>query len=98
MRFYAAKNVYGSESSIGFANTWSVLVFNDKLSRDNFVDDAGGDNISIRRITRAQIKDYIDAPKPFTGQRRAIDTHAAEGGAPFFGAIELMYPGEGVDL
>jgi len=94
--YYATKNAYGSGTSIGFANTWSVLVFTDKAARDYYVNNS--DDMSVNAINKSDIKKYIDAPKPFSGRRRAIDTRPANGGAPFFGTIELMYAYEGIDL
>ena len=94
--YYATKNTYGNSTSVGFANTWKVLVFTDKTSRDEYIDSSN--DMSVGSINKADIKKYVDAPKPFSGQRRAIDTRSADGGAPFYGTIELMYPYEGVDL
>lgn len=95
MNYFAAINSYSSESSVGFANTWSVLVFNSKTKRDEYVSQA--DDMATRAITKKQIKDYVEAPKSFSGLRRAIDTRAP---CPdlSFGVVSLMYPGEGVDL
>ena len=94
--YYATKNLYGSDTSVGFANTWTVLVFTDKTSRDKYIDSSN--DMSVNAINKADIKKYINAAKPFSGKRRAINTRSSDGIAPFYGTIELMYPYEGVDL
>lgn len=38
--FYAAINSYATETSIGFANTWSVIGFEVKAMRDRYVKNA----------------------------------------------------------
>lgn len=76
MRFYAAVNSYATETSIGFANTWSVLVFDSKSNRDTYVRSAT--DLATRAITRAEIPNYIRAPKPFSGEFRGIDRFDAE--------------------
>jgi len=68
--FYAAINTYGSESSTGFANTWNVLAFHDKQSRDAFVNATNRQD--IRAITRKDIPRYVEQPKPFSGHRRVL--------------------------
>jgi hypothetical protein len=66
-KFYAASNNYSSESSIGFANTWFVMVFESKKSRDAYV--ASARNLAPRAIHKSDIAQYISrAPKPFTSQ------------------------------
>ena len=65
-RYYAAQNQYGSESSVGFASTWDVLVFSGKKARDNYVDNS--DDLSVSAILKSQIKDYINALHHFPGK------------------------------
>jgi len=75
MKYYAANNSYGSDTSIGFANTWNVLVFDTKESRDAYVDDG---NLSTRAIRRDEVTKYAAnwhmnrnetiEPKPFSGE------------------------------
>lgn len=99
MKYYAAANKYGSESSDGFANTWAVLVFDCKAKRDAYLADTS--NRTARAIKKREIKDYIDAPKPFSGKRRAIETQYPSFfpfAADSIGSVELMWPGEGIDL
>lgn len=71
MRYYAADNLYGSDTSIGFTNTWRVMVFSSKAARDDFVENG---NRSTRSIKRREIGQYIPAPKPFTGEARVLNT------------------------
>jgi hypothetical protein len=70
MNFYAATNLYASETSIGFANTWIVRVFETRSSRDAYVDAAR--DMATRAILKQDIRRYYDAPVPFTGQAYCI--------------------------
>ena len=54
--FYAAENHYGSETDLGFSNTWYVIEFISKLARDEFV--SASAKRSTRAITAAEIKGY----------------------------------------
>jgi len=72
MKYYAATNRYGSETDIGFCNTWNVLAFDSRKSRDEYVDKFSQRNRSVRPITRKEIKIYIEQPKPFSGQARRL--------------------------
>ena len=56
--FYAAINTYGSETDIGFSNTWGVLSFPSKKERDEFVSELKDVNISVRPILSSYIKTY----------------------------------------
>lgn len=68
MNYYAAFNQYGTESSVGFANTWRVVAFDSKNARDSWVEQRGRKDISARAIKRAEIGRYLDGPpKPFSG-------------------------------
>lgn len=71
--YYAADNLYGSDTSVGFVNTWRVLAFTDKESRDAFVEQG---DMSTRAIKRRDISRYIDNVKPFSGQAVCLDTYA----------------------
>ena len=95
-RYFAATNTYSNESSKGFANTGMVIAFNNKETRDSYVSQS--ERIATRKINKADIKDYVEAPKPFSGKRRAIDTRskAIPGGA--LGIVELMYTDDGINL
>lgn len=68
--YYAANNQYATDTSVGFGNTWYVLAFVDKKSRDQYVKDAKG--LAVCAINRKDIPGYIKAPKPFSGLKRAI--------------------------
>lgn len=54
--YYAADNTYGSETDMGFANTWFVIRFSDREQRDKWV--VENRKISATRIKKAQIQDY----------------------------------------
>jgi hypothetical protein len=69
-RYYAATNLYATEDSIGFYNTWCVLVFGNKKARDRFVESAT--DLATRPISRSSIGLYINSPKPFSGQAYVI--------------------------
>lgn len=69
-KYYAANNTFGTESSFGFANTWFVLAFSNKVDRDNYVDCCS--EVSATKIKRSEIKEYVDKPKPFSGKSRVI--------------------------
>ena len=73
---FAANNSYSTETCDGFYNTWFVLAFEDKKSRDEYVAHAKG--MAVRPITKADIRFYVKAPKPFSGERRAIGMAASE--------------------
>ena len=78
--FYAATNSYASSVSMGFDNTWSVLAFNSKKSRDAFVDNAS--DMATKAIKRDRATYYAtnycvssnktNAPRPFSGEHWAI--------------------------
>lgn len=74
MKFYAAMNDYGSDTSIGFSNTWTVYVFTNRAARDKFLAE-NDSNMSARAITKREITNYVNGePKPFSGQYYCIDT------------------------
>lgn len=96
MRYYAAKNMYGSPTSIGFAN-WEVYVFDDKHSRDQFV--LNGD-MSTRAIRRNEVTSYAGfggrGPKPFSGEHWCIDdsdTYLETSPEGLIGKIQVSEPG-----
>lgn len=66
MKYYAVNNTYSTESSLGFTNTWFVLVFDSKTARDEYV--ANSPRLAARAIKRTEIGEYIEAPKPFSGK------------------------------
>ena len=69
--YYAAQNAYGSETSIGFSNTWYVLAFRSKKCRDAYV--LKSDRLDVRPCKRDEITGYVGRPKPFTGQFVGIE-------------------------
>lgn len=72
--YYAAINAYGSEINHGFVNTWDVLAFNSKESRDAFIE--GSSNITAEAIAKRNVTKrlaYSDRPpRPFSGERWVI--------------------------
>lgn len=54
--FYAADNSYGSETDIGFSNTWYVIRFASKAARDELV--SASTKRSTRVIKAAEINAY----------------------------------------
>jgi hypothetical protein len=65
-KFFAAYNQYGSETSIGFANTWEVIAFTSKKARDEFVENSN--DISFRKIKKKEIGYYVGGIKPYSGE------------------------------
>ena len=96
MNYFAATNSYSSETSIGFANTWSVYVFDSKAKRDQYVSQAT--DISTRAICKKEIKNYVDAAKPFCGLSRRIDTSGIYCPKLARGHVDLMFPDRGIKL
>ena len=90
MKFYAASNRYASETSVGFANTWFVLVFNSRTARDEYVQQAR--DLATRAITRRDVPRYADAhPKPFSGEYIGIlDDHQEIPG--YVGYVNVVTP------
>jgi SRSO17 transposase len=76
MKYYAADNSYSDSTSIGFSNTWSVLVFNSRKARDAYVSDSP--RLATRSIRKNEVTNYaanwlpndnrLNEPKPFTGE------------------------------
>jgi hypothetical protein len=54
--FYAADNHYGTETDVGFFNTWFAIEFPSKAARDEFV--STSTKRSTRAIKAAEIKSY----------------------------------------
>lgn len=59
MTYYAKANQYGSDTSVGFANTWYVAGFATKAARDAWVD-AHTDRLDVESITRAEAEKLVD--------------------------------------
>lgn len=67
---FAANNTYSTESSLGFSNTWYVLAFENAVYRDAYINNSS--DLAARAITKKEISQYVDRPKPFSGARRAV--------------------------
>lgn len=79
--YYAQVNAYGSETDIGFANTWSVLAFDSASLRDAWVLSMGC-RLDVQAITAAEAAkmagtttDYGRSPRRIAATRwvRAAD-------------------------
>ena len=100
--YFAADNTHGSRSSVGFANTWYVLVFDSKSARDDYV--AGSDNISARKIKRREVTHYAEnyspsanrtnAPTPFSGEFWGIVPDSDLHIPGLIGTVQTCYPGD----
>ena len=95
--FYAAINAYANETSTGFNNTWGVLAFETRSTRDAYV--ASRNDLATRAITRKEITRYVEGEiKPFTGARyiiqhtgQTIDDSGPDG---LIGAVAVGYPND----
>lgn len=93
--FYAANNQYSNQTSVGFANTWYVLVFDSKKNRDDYVNNSS--DLACRAIKRKEISKYLnDVPKPFTSECYGIvgpmlEDNDLEG---FIGTVTVCTPDE----
>ena len=72
MKFYAVENMYGSNVSHGFANTWQILVFKSKKGRDEYVNNSA--NLSCLSVKKVDLPIYTPGVKPFTGDYLGIET------------------------
>ena len=54
--YYAAINSYSTVTSVGFNNTWSVIGFATKATRDAYV--MAATDLATRQISSAEIKKY----------------------------------------
>jgi hypothetical protein len=93
--FYAADNVYSTPTSVGFANTWQVLAFQDRATRDAWVRNDEG--LAARAIKRNEIRKYLhEVPKPLTGQMYALVAPTIDEGNPdgLIGYIQVADRGE----
>jgi len=68
--FYAAINRYATETSVGFANTWGVLGFANRVMRDAYVQRAK--DMATKAIASKEIGKY-------DGKRGKINYYAASG-------------------
>lgn len=58
--YYAAVNSYANETSVGFANTWSVIGFATRATRDAYVEIAT--DMATRAISAAEMRKYGAKP------------------------------------
>jgi len=78
-KYYATRNTYASKSSRGFSNTWFVLAFADRKSRDDYVEAASARDISVYAIPLRVVTSYInEAPRKFTDDHYCIDPRCNE--------------------
>ena len=85
-KYYAAESGHGSDTSKGFANDWTVYVFNGRSARDEFV--RTRHNITTKSIRRDEAtktaanwsltQNRLVEPRPFTGEYWCIDTTLAD--------------------
>lgn len=66
MKYFAVDNAYSTETSMGFSNTWMVLVFLSRKDRDDFV--SNSKDLGTKAIKRSEIGEYLEKPKPFSGK------------------------------
>jgi hypothetical protein len=71
-KFYAKHNAYATETSSGFANTWEISRFADRLARDKFVEAMA--HKGAQSTTRA------DAIDTFAGNYRSVGKDVPRGG------------------
>lgn len=100
MKYYAAKN------TMNFANTWEVLVFDSKKSRDEYVnkwDGHYGYNVwDVRAIKKSEVTQYAsnysmtrneyNTPKPFSGQFWGISDWDEDMSIGLLGHVEVCDP------
>lgn len=102
MKFYAAENAQG------FANTWDVLVFDSKKSRDEYVAERDGYNhntqkmVDCRAIKKSQVTEFaanlcltqnrVIKPRPFSGECWMV-ANILRDGAEIPGYIGDVYVG-----
>lgn len=108
--YYAADNLYGSPTDIGFSNTWRVWVFLTRESRNKWVKEKESGNKSVRSIIRKDIPLYVPPPsikERFDGKCRCLDTYAPDyctnhsdndSGITAHATIVVDYPGSHAGL
>jgi len=80
--YYAGQSSMGSSTSYGFANDWTVYVFDSRKSRDAWVSTPG--NLSRKAIKKDEVTKHAAnwicerneyyKPRPFTRQYWGIET------------------------
>lgn len=99
-RFFAGESDRGSCTSYGFANDWTVYVFDNRDDRDCFV--RNRDNLSCIAIPAHQAtsraanwsmtRNEYNKPKPFSGEFWAIG-HMTEETTGIPGCIGVLFVG-----
>lgn len=101
-RFFAGQSANGSSSSHGFANDWTVYVFESKAARDAFVEDS--ENLSCIAIPKKDVTKHArnlsltsngySGPKPFTGEYWGIVPYyrSDEEIPGCIGIVDVCYP------
>ena len=93
MKYLAAFNYYGNQTSMGFANTWKIYVFKSRLTRDTFVNALRETNITARTITRKDLSQYCQrSPKPFSGEAYVICDQDRNFGKGYLGYVTVDNP------
>ncbi len=64
--YYAAVNYYANATSQGFSNTWGVVQFSDKGSRDQFVSEAL--DLATKTISAKEVEDYGGVQYAYTSK------------------------------
>jgi len=93
--FYSAESDHGSESSFGFCNDTTVLVWDSRAARDEYVNNSR--NLSCRAIRRAEVTseasnysrtdNRLIKPRPFTFDVWGIDDAFCEEAPGLIGEI-----------
>jgi hypothetical protein len=53
-QFFARTNAYGSDTSAGFDNTFSAVVFESRAARDAYIAENSATNLAVKPLTKAQ--------------------------------------------
>lgn len=60
MTYYAKFNLYGSDTSAGFANAWQVAGFATKAARDAWAYQVNAERVDIEAVSRAEAEKLVD--------------------------------------
>lgn len=61
MTYYAKFNLYGTDTSVGFVNTWQVAGFATKAARDAWVNEVYATRVDIEAVSRKEAEKIVDA-------------------------------------
>lgn len=59
-QFFARTNSHGSDTSVGFDNTFSAIVFDSRAARDAYVAENSEINLAVKPLTKAQALKLAD--------------------------------------